>query len=103
MPFVVFHSETFDHQLITFPKDFQKWLDKIEDQLMLNPYVGDPLKVPWFREKKRGKFRVYYLIYADIKAVYLVGISEKKDQQQVINTIWLLVDHFHEEIRNLVR
>ncbi|MBI5072287.1 hypothetical protein HZA99_00560 [Candidatus Woesearchaeota archaeon] len=58
--------------------------DKIEEQLVENPYVGDPIRVPWFREKKKDKYRIYYLIYDD-------------------NTIWLLLDHFQEEIRNLVK
>ena len=103
MTYSIYHSHTFDQELAHFPSDFQKWVDKIEEQLKENPYVGDPLKVPWFREKKRGKFRIYYLIYDDIKAVYLVGISEKKDQQRMINTVLLLVDNFREEIRNLVK
>ncbi len=103
MGFAVFHSDTFDKLLQGFPKDFKVWVDKMEDQLVENPYVGDPIRVPWFREKKKGKCRIYYLIYDDVNAVYLVGISEKKDQQRVINTIWLFLDNFKDEIRNLVR
>ena len=83
--------------------DLKAWLNKIEIQLINNPYTGDPIRVPWFREKKHGKYRVYYLIYNDVQAVYLVGISNKKDQQKVINTIWLLLEHFKEEIRNFVK
>ncbi len=103
MAFAVFHSKTFDKALAGFPKDFQLWVDKMEDQLVEYPYVGDPIRVPWFREKKKDKYRIYYLIYEDVKAVYMVGISDKKNQQRVINTIWLLLDNFKEEIRNLVR
>ena len=103
MTYSIYHSSTFDIKLEQFPKDFKEWLDKIEDQLIENPYVGDHIRVPWFREKKKGKFRIYYLIYDEIKAVYLIGISEKKDQQRVINTIWLLIDYYREEIRNLIR
>lgn len=33
----------------------------------------------------------------------MVGISDKKNQQRVINTIWLLLDNFKDEIRNLVK
>ena len=103
MGFAIFHSQTFDKALEGFPNDFKLWVDKIEDQLIENPYVGDPIRVPWFREKKRDKFRIYYLIYEDLNAVYMVGISGKKDQQRVINTIWLLLNSFKEEIRNLVK
>ena len=103
MAFKIFHSSTFDKNLEGFPDGFKEWVDKMEDQLVENPYVGDQIRVPWFREKKKDKFRIYYLIYNDLKAVYMVGISAKKDQQRVINTIWLLLDFFQEEIQNLVK
>ena len=51
--FAIFHSATFDKELEKFPDDFKEWVNKIEDQLVKNPYVGDPLRVSWFREKKR--------------------------------------------------
>ncbi len=103
MGFTIFHSGTFDKALEGFPNDFKAWVDKMEEQLVENPFVGDPIRVPWFREKKKDKYRIYYLIYEDVKAVYMVGISDKKNQQRVINTIWLLLDNFKEEIRNLVK
>lgn len=99
----IFHSGRFDKELDKFPKDFKDWVDKIEDQLIENPYVGDPLDVKWFREKKHRKYRIYYLIYDDLESVYMVGISEKKDQQKVINTIRLLLEFFKDEIQNLVK
>jgi len=101
MIYKVFHSERFDKELNKFSKDFKDWVDKIEDQLVENPYVGDSLGEKWFREKKYGKYRIYYLIYDNLQSVYMVGISEKKDQQKVINTIKLLLDFFKNEIRNL--
>ena len=102
MAYKIFHSETFDKELNKFNKDFQNWVDKIEDQLVENPYVGDALGEKWFREKKYGKFRIYYLIYDDLQSVYMVGISGKKDQQKVINTIRLFFDFFRDEIKKLV-
>lgn len=103
MAYSVYHSTTFNTALEKFPKEFKLWLDKIEEQLVQNPYVGAPLQVPWFREKKHGKYRAYYLIYEDLKAVYFVGMSDKKDQQKSINTIFMLLEYFKEEIRNLVK
>jgi mRNA-degrading endonuclease RelE of RelBE toxin-antitoxin system len=96
--FKIYHSKTFESVLKKSPRELEVWLSKIEDQLTINPYVGDPIKVKWFREKKFGKFRVYYLIYEEIGSVLMVGISDKKDQQKVINTIWLFLDIFKEEI-----
>ncbi|MEK6939672.1 MAG: hypothetical protein AABX31_03000 [Nanoarchaeota archaeon] len=103
MHYKVFHSTTFDKELSKYPKEFNEWLEKIKNQLIENPYVGDQLRVKWFREKKHGKFRGYYLIYDDLKTVYLVAISAKNDQQIIIDTIWLLLDNFKEEIENLLK
>ncbi|MAG47247.1 hypothetical protein CL617_01460 [archaeon] len=103
MTYSIFHSQTFDQELNKFPKDFKEWVTKIEEQLNESPYVGDQIRVKWLREKKRGKYRIYYLIYDDIKSVYMIGISGKKDQQAVINSIWLLIDQFKDEIKNLIK
>ena len=69
---------------------------------MENLYVGNPLNVRWFREKRIEKYRIYYLIYEDLRSVFMVAISEKKDQQKVINTIRLLFDFFRDELEHLV-
>lgn len=98
----VYHSERFDKELIKFDKNFQDRVDKIEEQLVENPYAGSPLGVAWFREKRYEKYRIYYLIYEDLESVFMVAISEKKDQQKIINTIKLLLDFFREEIEKLV-
>ena len=98
----IYHSQRFDKELIKFDKNFQNYVDKIEYRLIENPYSGTPLGVEWFREKRYGKYRIYYLVYEDLQSVFMVAISEKKDQQKVINTIKLLIDFFREEIKNLV-
>ena len=99
----VYQSEVFVEKLKDMPKDFKEWIEKIQDQLVLNPYVGRPLGVDWFREKKYGKYRIYYLIYEDIVAVFMVDISEKKDQQKVINTIKLFLNIYKDELNKLSR
>ena len=98
----VFHSARFDKELSKFDLNFQRQVDKIEDQLVENPYVGRPLNVEWFREKKIEKYRVYYLVQGDLGIVFMVAISDKKDQQKVINTIRLLFSYFRNEIEELV-
>ena len=98
----VYHSERFDKDLAGFNKDFQERTDRIEDQLVENPYSGKPLGVKWFREKRYDKYRIYYLVYDNLKAVFMVAISEKKNQQRVINTIKLLLDFFKEELERLI-
>lgn len=102
MAFRIYHSSTFDKLLEKCEKNFRVWLDKIEDQLVDNPYAGDPLGVRWFREKKYGIYRVYFLIYEEYQTVFMVNMSEKKDQQKIINTIRLLLDVYQDEIKHLI-
>ena len=99
----VYHSPRFDKELSKFDSYFHQRLDKIENQLVINPYVGDPIDTKWFREKRIDKYRVYYLIYEDIDCVFMVAISEKKDQQRVINTVKLLLEFFRNEIENIYK
>ena len=101
--FAVFRSAAFERELERMPNEFVRWANKVEDQLRINHYRGRPLRVPWFREMKRGKFRIYYLVYEEFQIVYLVGLSEKRDQQRVIDAIWLFLDTYREEILSLLR
>lgn len=76
----IYHSSRFDIELMSFNKSFQDRVDKIEEQIKDNPYIGKPLATKWFREKRINKYRVYYLIYEDLHSIFMVAISEKKDQ-----------------------
>src|SRR3989344_550525 len=102
MKFKIYRSERFEKELAKFDKKFQERVDKIEDELVENPYSGKPLGIRWFREKRYENYRIYYLIYDDLESVFMVGISDKKDQQKVINTIKLLLDLFKRELGNLI-
>tara|TARA_Y100000034_G_C6713417_1_gene315254 strand:+ start:174 stop:503 length:330 start_codon:yes stop_codon:yes gene_type:complete len=98
----LYHSSRFDRELSKLTKEFQQRIDKIEDQLINNPYIGKPLNLKWFREKKLEKYRIYYLIYDNLNAIFMVAISDKKDQQKVINTIRLLLEFFRKELDTLI-
>ena len=65
-------------------KGEREWISKIKIQIKENPNVGKPLKFEWFREKKFGNKRFYYLIYPNLKRVLLVAFGSKKDQQKII-------------------
>jgi hypothetical protein len=78
-------------------------VDKIEDKLVENPKYGTPLGVEWFREARYENYRIYFLVYEDLESIFMVAISDKKDQQKVINTIRLLLDFFREEMKNLIK
>ena len=102
MSYAVYRTPIFNQKLEDFSAEFNKQIDNFEEQLVQNPYVGKPLGVRWFREKKLSKYRVYYLIYEDLKAVYIITLSGKKDQQKVINTIRHFLDKYKEEIERMV-
>jgi len=99
----VYHSNKFDKELLKFDKNFQERVDKIEDKLIENPEYGSPLGVKWFRETRYNIYRIYYLIYDKLDSIFMVAISNKKDQQKVINTIRLLFDFFKEELEKLIK
>jgi len=101
--FKVYRSVSFQEELSKYDPTFQKRVDKIEDKLSESPKYGTPLGFEWFREARYENYRVYYLIYSDLEAVYMVAISDKKDQQKTINTIRLFLEFFREEIEKLVR
>ncbi len=98
--YAVFTTGVFEEKISKSEPVFQKWVKRIIDHLAKNPFVGKPLGAKWFREKKFGHRRIYYIIYEDMKAVYLVNLSDKKDQQAVINSIWLLLDEYKKEIES---
>ena len=99
----VYRSLAFQEEVSKYDKSFQDRIDKIEDKLMSNPKYGNPLGTKWFRETRFENYRIYYLIYGDLQAVYMVAISGKKDQQKTINTIKLFLDFFKEEIEKLIK
>ena len=49
--------------------------------------VGKPLSVPFFREKKFGGKRLYFLVYENVFVILAVAMSNKKAQQATINVI----------------
>jgi len=98
----VYRTLIFKNKIEDFSESFKLEIEGFQDQLAENPYVGKPLGVRWFREKKSGKYRIYYLIYEDLKAVYIITLSAKKDQQKTINTIWHFLDKYREEIERII-
>jgi len=79
--FKVFRSIRFQEEISKYNKDIQDRVDKIEDKLVFNSEYGNPLGVRWFRESRFENYRIYYLVYDDLGAIYLVAISNKKNQQ----------------------
>ena len=87
MAYEIYETETFSKLYEVMEKEEKSWIDKIKVQLKDNPNVGKPLRFEWFREKKFGDKRLYYLIYNNINRVLLVSFGSKKEQQKIINHV----------------
>lgn len=76
-------------------KELQE-VQKIIEQLKINPYIGRPLNYPYLREKKIKDKRIYFLVYENITLVLIVSTSDKKSQQETINYIKSYLSEFKE-------
>ena len=86
-PYFIYETETFSKLYEVMEKEEKEWVDKLKLQIKDNPKVGKPLRFDWFREKKFGDKRIYYLIYKNLNRVLLVSFGTKKEQQKIIDHI----------------
>lgn len=94
----ILQTETFEKTYRLLTKGEKERINRIKEQLKINPWVGKPLGYRFFREKKIDGFRIYYLIYEEYLIVYLITRSSKKLQQRTINYIKSHLKKFREEI-----
>ena len=86
--FRLFTTKEFDKDYSNLDESDKKRVHKIIKQLKgQGDKVGKPLGKPYFREKKFGEKRLYFLIYKQFTIILAVGISNKKMQQTTINKI----------------
>ena len=97
--FRIFTTDEFERLFKKLDRSLQLQIEKQIGQLETDPYVGKPLGYEFFREKKVRNYRFYYLIYEEHIVVFLISISDKKDQQRVINKIKALIPFYREEIK----
>ena len=97
----VLQAPSFEKELIkNLSLEQQRKIDRFkEKQLSTNPYVGDACGRPFFREKRLGNKRVYFLIYDEFSAVLLVGLSDKKTQQITIDDIQDALDNYSDYVK----
>ena len=96
----VYETETFSKLYYAAEKLEQEWIDKIKDQLAENLNVGKSLKYDWFREKKLGNKRLFYLINQKTNKAVLVAFGTKKEQQKIIDHILDNKDRYLKLIEN---
>jgi len=95
----VLSTKEFDTWERVLSPSHQKDIQNIINQLKQTWKIGKPLGYPFFREKKFGKYRVYFLVYQDIDTVLLITISDKKTQQETIERIKTQLDHYQNLIK----
>ena len=97
----IYETETFSKLYDSMETIEKEWVDKIKLQLKENPDVGKPLRFDWFREKKLGDKRLYYLVYQNLNRVLLVAFGSKKDQQKIIGHILANKDRYKKIIESI--
>lgn len=95
----IYLADEFERSFNKLDNSIQEQIDKEIEQLITNPYAGKPLGYSFFREKKIRNYRIYYLIYKEEVVVFLISISNKKDQQKSIDKIKALIPIYKEEIQ----
>ncbi len=103
--YAVFRTQKFDKEFAKqLSPEEQKQVEKFErEKLAQNLYFGDPLGYEFFREKKMKGKRVYFLVYEDLKAALMVGISDKKTQQETIEGIKARLSDYYDVIREAIK
>lgn len=93
----VYAADSFWEDYNKLSREEQKRVNKIKEQLKINPYAGKPLGYKFFREKRFDGKRLYYLIYDNYVIVVVVAISNKKTQQSTINAIKSMFEIYRQE------
>jgi mRNA-degrading endonuclease RelE of RelBE toxin-antitoxin system len=101
MTYEVYTTETFDKEMSKLSNSDKKILQKMFLQLKENPFVGDQIRYPFFREKRLREKRVYYLVYKDKLVVLMVALGGKKIQQETIDEIIKLLPDFKKYVERL--
>lgn len=83
----VYETDVFTKVYVSSEKSEQLWIDKIKDNLAENLDVGKPLRYYWFREKKLGNKRLFYIINTKSSKVLIVAFGDKKEQQKIIDHV----------------
>ncbi len=85
----LYETETFSKIFESLTEKEKEWVNKMKSQMKTNPKTGKLLHFEWFREKKFGNKRLYFIISMKKPRILLVSYASKKDQQRIIDYIVL--------------
>ena len=100
--FRVFRAKWYEKKLNKLSNQEQQRVINFEQQLKQNPLEGRPLGYDFFMEKKFNGKRLYFLVYHSHEVVFLITISDKKTQQQVIDIIKSNLDVYNAELNKIL-
>lgn len=101
MAYEIYETDTFSNLYEVMEKEERIWVDKIKLQIKNSPDVGKPLRFDWFREKKFGDKRIYYLIYKNLNRILIVSFGPKKEQQKIIDHILENKDRYRKIVESV--
>lgn len=79
----IYATETFKELYSAAENHERIWIDKTKEKLK-EQSTGKPLSYSWFREKKYGVKRLYFLIDEEQKKILFLSFSSKKEQSELI-------------------
>ena len=103
MSYKIYTTEDFEKEFNKLSPLDKEAIRKLFLQLKENPFVGDTIRYPFFREKRLREKRIYYLVYKDITLVLVIAIGGKKTQQETIDEIISLFPEYKKYIKDLAR
>jgi mRNA-degrading endonuclease RelE of RelBE toxin-antitoxin system len=103
MVYAVYTTESLDKELEKLSNSDRETITKLMVKLKDNPYVGDPIRYKFFREKRVKEKRLYFLVYDDLSAVLVVAFGGKKAQQETIDEIAKSLPEFKAYMQNLLK
>ena len=93
--FRLFTTKEFDNNFNRLDESEKIIARKILHQIrQIGKDVGKPLKVPYFREKRFGGKRLYFLAYENSIIILALAISDKKTQQGTIDKVLSNLDDY---------
>lgn len=101
--FRIFRSEWYETKLKKLSNLEIERVSKFEQSLKESPFGGKPLGYSFLREKKFDGKRLIFLVYEKHKCIFLVTITNKKMQQEVIDLIKANLDVYKENIEKLIK
>ena len=97
----VFGTETYLEQVDSLTNEYKAFANSLPKKLKENPFQGKQL-APSLREKRIKDKRIYFLVYEDLNLVLLVAISNKKNQQTIIDNIKNMLNEYKKYATKLV-